>query len=160
MVAVERAACLVGGRFDRRNAFGDVPRRGEAGEPAVGKAAGAAKLGRCPPTEPDLERLLDRLGSTRAPTTEKRSPSWSTTASSQSRCMRGKAHSATGPGPCGRLESLVLGGVGDAEPERREVRPPLTTSRLASILAIRIGLRPGTTETAGPNFRCSLRPAT
>ena len=121
VVAIERAARLGGGRLDRRNTFGDVPRRGEAGEPAVGETAGAAKLGRCLPTEPDLERLLDRLGEhTSADHREAVAfvvddiffpePTHEGQGLVQPR----------GPVLAVDLERLVLGGVGDTEPECRK----------------------------------------
>ena len=139
---------------------GGLGRHRERREPPVGEPAHPAQLSASPTTEPDVGRLLHRMGPDAQALVVEPGPAWSTASSVQKRRRRGSASSNHGARSRRSMpKACCSAGWAMPSPNAGRKRPSQSTSRLASSLASSAGLRPGSTCTLVPSLSRSVRPA-
>ena len=158
VVVLDRPVVLGGDLLDHRPSRGGVTGGDERRQPPVGEAADAAQLRRGDTAEPHVEpgRLRPHLQpgvvEALAVVVDDSENQHARITASASSNQRARSPRSTPNAWCSRASATPRPNAGSS-------RPPDITASVASSLASTTGLRPGSTSTLMPNFRCVVRPA-
>jgi hypothetical protein len=160
VIIVDLAPCRGRRLDDLADAIGELGRRDERAEPAVGDPARAAQGGRARASEPDVQRRPGRLRREADASKDVKRPSNATGSPGQSsRTISIVSSVRAARSPRGTPITPASGSLSMPRPNAGSSLPPDSASTVASSLASRTGFRAGATRTLVPSFRCCVRAA-